>query len=89
METCIHPTIEGLRNEGIQYKGILYAGLMMTEDGPKVLEYNVRFGDPETQVILPRMKADLPEVLMATASGDLSGITIEWDDEECVCVVLT
>lgn len=88
METCIRPTIEGLRNEGILYRGVLYAGLMITDSGPKVLEYNVRFGDPETQVILPRLKSDLAELLMATAVGDLAGRALEWDEQECVCVVM-
>ena len=88
METAIKPTIEGLKQENISYRGVLYAGLMMTQDGPKVLEYNVRFGDPETQVILPRIKSDLAEILMATAKGDLSGKKIEWDEREAVCVVL-
>ena len=87
-ETIIRPTIEGLKNEGIVYKGVLYAGLMMTGNGIKVLEYNVRFGDPETQVILPRMKTDLAELLMAAAKGDLSGKKVEWDSREYVCVVL-
>lgn len=86
--SIIKPTVEGLKNEGIAYKGVLYAGLMMTEDGPKVLEYNVRFGDPETQAILPRIKSDFAEVLMAVAEGDLSGRKIEWDERECVSVVL-
>lgn len=88
ISSIIKPTVEGLKNEGIIYKGVLYAGLMMTEDGPKVLEYNVRFGDPETQAILPRIKSDFAEVLMAVAEGDISGKTIEWDERECVCVVL-
>ena len=88
METAIKPTVEGLKQENISYRGVLYAGLMMTQDGPKVLEYNVRFGDPETQVILPRIKSDLAEILMATAKGDLSGKKIEWDERESVCVVL-
>ncbi len=88
METIIRPTVDGMRNEGIIYKGVLYAGIMITDSGPKALEYNVRFGDPETQVILPRMKSDLAGLLMRTASGDLSGAGIEWDERECVCVVL-
>jgi phosphoribosylamine--glycine ligase len=88
METIIRPTINGLHNEGIVYKGVLYVGLMITDSGPKVLEYNVRFGDPETQAILPRMKSDLAELVMGVANGDLSGKTIEWDERECVCVVL-
>ncbi|MFC1643852.1 phosphoribosylamine--glycine ligase [Candidatus Omnitrophota bacterium] len=89
MENIIRPTVEGLRKEGILYKGVLYAGLMMTDSGPKVLEYNVRFGDPETQVILPRLKSDLAELLMRAAKGDLAGMELEWDERECVCVVLT
>ncbi|MFC1570191.1 phosphoribosylamine--glycine ligase [Candidatus Omnitrophota bacterium] len=88
IDTAVKPTIEGLKSEGILYKGVLYAGLMMTEDGPKVLEYNVRFGDPETQVILPRIKSDFAEILMAAAKGDLSGKKIDWDEREYVCVVL-
>ncbi len=88
MHSVVKPTIEGLRKEGIVYKGVLYAGLMLTSSGPKVLEYNVRFGDPETQVILPRLKSDLAELLMKTAEGDLSGIRPEWDEAEHVCVVL-
>jgi phosphoribosylamine--glycine ligase len=88
MDTVIRPTIQALRKEGITYKGVLYAGLMITEDGPKALEFNVRFGDPETQVILPRMKSDLAELLMAAAKGDLSGRSVEWEEDECVCVVL-
>ncbi|NQT32838.1 MAG: phosphoribosylamine--glycine ligase [Candidatus Omnitrophica bacterium] len=88
MQTVICPTVEGLRNEGILYKGVLYAGLMMTDKGPRVLEYNVRFGDPETQAILPRMRSDLAELLMAAAKGDISGKVIDWDTREAVCVVL-
>jgi phosphoribosylamine--glycine ligase len=88
METIVRPTIDGLRNEGILYKGVLYVGLMMTSSGPKVLEYNVRFGDPETQVILPRMKGDLAEIMMAVAEGNLAGKSLDWDERDCVCVVL-
>jgi phosphoribosylamine--glycine ligase len=88
METILRPTLEALKKENIDYRGVLYAGLMITEEGPKVLEYNVRFGDPEAQVIFPRMKADLPELLMAASRGDISGQKVEWDDSECVCVVL-
>ncbi|MBU1084335.1 MAG: phosphoribosylamine--glycine ligase [Candidatus Omnitrophota bacterium] len=87
-ETIMRPTLEGLKKEGITYKGILYAGLMITEDGPKVLEYNVRFGDPETQAILPRLKTDLAEIFIATAAGKLADITMEWDARESVCIVM-
>jgi phosphoribosylamine--glycine ligase len=88
METIVRPTVDGLRSEEIPYKGVLYTGVMVTSTGPKVLEFNVRFGDPETQAILPRMKADLVELLSAAADGDLSGMDLEWDQRECVCVVL-
>ncbi|MCK5450199.1 MAG: phosphoribosylamine--glycine ligase [Candidatus Omnitrophica bacterium] len=88
MKTIIEPTMEGLKNEGIIYKGVLYAGIMVTLEGPKVLEYNVRFGDPETQVIIPRMKSDLAELFMAVAKGDISDQQVEWDEKEYVCVVL-
>ncbi|MGB3082987.1 MAG: phosphoribosylamine--glycine ligase [Candidatus Omnitrophota bacterium] len=88
IETIVRPTIDGLRNEGIPYKGVLYVGVMITDSGPKVLEYNVRFGDPETQAILPRMKTDLVELLLASANGTLSGKSLQWDQRECVCVVL-
>ena len=88
MEKIIHPTIEALKKDKIGYRGVLYAGIMMTEEGPKALEYNVRFGDPETQVILPRIKSDFAELLMNAATGNLAGTEIEWEEEECVCVVL-
>jgi phosphoribosylamine--glycine ligase len=87
METVIYPTINGMRNEGFVYRGVLYAGVMITEAGPKVLEYNVRFGDPETEAILPRLKSDLAELVMATAEGDISGISLEWDERHCGSVV--
>ena len=88
-ETILIPTIQGLKKEGITYRGVLYVGSMVTKYGLKVLEYNVRFGDPETQVVLPGLKSDLAELLMAAAAGDISGITVEWDDLEYVCVVLS
>lgn len=88
MDTHIKPTLNGLKNEGILYKGVLYAGLMITGSGVKMLEYNVRFGDPETQAILPRLKSDLAELLMAAAKGELSKKTLKWDKKACVCVVL-
>ncbi|MFH1877326.1 MAG: phosphoribosylamine--glycine ligase [Candidatus Omnitrophota bacterium] len=89
MENIVRPTIKGLKSEGILYKGILYSGIMITDKGPEVLEYNVRFGDPETQAILPRLKSDLAEVMMAVAKGELSGMEMEWDEREFVCVVLS
>ncbi|MFA4842790.1 MAG: phosphoribosylamine--glycine ligase [Candidatus Omnitrophota bacterium] len=88
MGTAINRIISGLLKEGIEYKGVLYAGVMLTKDGPKVLEFNVRFGDPETQAILPRLKSDLVEVLAATAEGKLSKVkNLDWDNRACVCVV--
>ncbi len=87
-KTILQPTVDSLREEGMPYKGILYAGLMITDAGPKVLEFNARFGDPEAQVLLPGIKTDLVELLMSTAEMDLSNMTIEWDDRDRVCVVL-
>jgi phosphoribosylamine--glycine ligase len=77
-----------MAKEGIEFRGILYAGLMMTSAGPQVLEYNVRFGDPETQPLLARLRSDLIPALMASAQGSLSGTTLEWDPRPCVCVVM-
>jgi phosphoribosylamine--glycine ligase len=88
LNNVIHKTIDGLAKEGIDYRGVLYAGIMFTKEGPKVLEFNVRFGDPETQAILPRLKSDLLEVILATAEGKLSRYkNLEWDTRACVCVV--
>ncbi|NLZ39314.1 MAG: phosphoribosylamine--glycine ligase [Firmicutes bacterium] len=84
----LQPTITGLRAEGIIFKGVLYAGLMITEKGPKVLEYNVRFGDPECQVILPRLKTDLCSIMLAVINNDLANTTIEWYDNHAACVVM-
>lgn len=82
------PTVRALRSEGIIYKGILYAGIMMTKDGPKVLEYNVRFGDPETQALLPLLKTDLIEICLASAEGRLKDIKLEIEDKAAINVVL-
>jgi phosphoribosylamine--glycine ligase len=82
------PTLEALHKEGIVYTGVLYAGLMLTEDGPKVVEFNSRFGDPETQALLPRLKTDLAEVLLAVGEGRLGSLPpLEWDPRPCVCVI--
>lgn len=81
-------TLAGLQAERIPFCGVLYAGLMLTPDGPKILEYNCRFGDPETQVVLPRLKNDLAEVLLAACEGRLAEIALEWSDEAAACVVL-
>ncbi|MBI2884985.1 MAG: phosphoribosylamine--glycine ligase [Candidatus Omnitrophica bacterium] len=88
MTQVIHPTLKGLANEGILFRGVLYAGLMMTPEGPKVLEYNVRFGDPELQAILPLLKSDLVSLLDDTVEGRLSADHCEWQEGSCVCVVL-
>jgi phosphoribosylamine--glycine ligase len=88
MQEIILPTVKGLDAEGRRYQGVLYAGLMMTEAGPKVLEYNARFGDPETQVIMARMKSDLVPVLKGVADGQLGDVKMEWTKEPAVCVVL-
>ena len=70
MDALVEPTLAALRAMGIDYRGVLYAGLMLTADGPKMLEYNVRFGDPETQVVLPRLTSDLAELLAEAADGE-------------------
>ncbi|MBT4513232.1 MAG: phosphoribosylamine--glycine ligase [Chloroflexi bacterium] len=88
MGTVMKPTIEAMAKEGYPFKGILYAGLMMTADGPKVLEFNARFGDPETQVILPLLKTDIVDIMQAVIDDNLSQINIEWSDDACVGVVL-
>ena len=81
-------TLAELKKRGITYKGVLYAGLMMTADGPKVLEFNCRFGDPETQVVLPRWKGDIIPVFAACIDGTLKEDMIQWDSEACVCIVM-
>lgn len=82
------PTMDAMAAEGRPFTGILFTGLMLTEDGPKVLEYNARFGDPEAQVVLPRMKNDIIDVMEACIDGKLSEITLEFEDNAAVCVVL-
>ncbi len=82
------PTVDSLRREGIDYRGVLYAGIMLTPAGPKVLEYNVRFGDPECQAILPRLRSDAVELMLACANRTLGDIELEWDPRPTVCVVL-
>ena len=84
----IVPTVDALRKEGIEYRGVLYAGLMLTPGGPKVLEYNVRFGDPECQALLTRLRCDLVDVLWSTASGNLENCDIEVDPRVACCVVM-
>lgn len=81
-------TLAGLKKDGIPFCGVLYAGLMLTKEGPKILEYNCRFGDPETQVILPRLENDLAEVLLAACDGKLGGVELRWKRDAAVCVVM-
>ncbi len=82
------PIVDGMNKNGTPYRGILYAGIMITQGGPRVLEFNVRFGDPETQPILARLKSDLLEAMLATCDGRLDKITLEWDSQAAVCVIM-
>ena len=86
--TVVQPTLNGALAEGFPFRGVLFIGLMLTAGGPKVLEYNVRFGDPETQAILVRLKSDLSQVFQALAAGELSSVIVEWSQESSACVVL-
>ncbi len=88
VEKVIAPVVRSMANKGTPYKGILYAGLMMTDEGPKVLEYNCRFGDPETQPLLTRLTSDFGEALLACAKGTLHEIEMSWDERAAVCIVL-
>lgn len=88
MKTIFLPTMEAMNAEGRTFKGCLYFGLMLTPEGPKVIEYNSRFGDPETQVVLPRLKTDFVDILEAVAEGRLDDQPVEWDDAACACVVM-
>jgi phosphoribosylamine--glycine ligase len=84
----IMPTINGMKSDGMAYEGILYAGIMLTENGPKVIEFNCRFGDPETQVVLPRLETDLVEIVKKTVDKNLNGIKINLFDNTAITVVL-
>ena len=88
MRRIIIPTVQGMKGEGREFKGVLYAGLMIKGADPKVLEFNVRFGDPETQVTLPRLKNDLLEVLLAVQDQSLNQVRLEWRPQAAVCVIL-
>ena len=88
MKNIFLPTIEAMNKEGRTFKGVLYFGLMMTRSGVKVIEYNCRFGDPETQVVLPRLKTDLVEIMEAVIDERLADLDIEWEDNAAVCVVM-
>ena len=88
MEKIYKPTMAAMKSEGRDFKGILFCGLMLTEDGPKVLEYNARFGDPEAQVVLPRMRNDIIDVMEACIDGRLDEIELDFEDNAAVCVIL-
>jgi phosphoribosylamine--glycine ligase len=88
METIIRPTVRAMAARGTPFKGVLFAGLMITRDGPQLIEYNVRFGDPETQVIMPRLRSDLLPALIASADGLLSTISLRWKPDAALCVVM-
>jgi len=87
-EKVFPAVVNGMKKEGRPYKGVLYAGLMLTEDGVKVLEFNARFGDPETQVVLTRLESDLVEIMLAVVNEELDKVEIKWKDEAAVCVVM-
>lgn len=88
MIALMQKTVQALRSEAIDYRGVLYGGFMLTERGPRVLEYNARFGDPETQVVLPLLKSDLVEIMLACSRAELGNITLEWRQDWAVSVVL-
>ena len=88
METIFLPTIQAMQQEGRPFKGCLYFGLMITPKGPKVIEYNCRFGDPETQVVLPRLKTDIIDIFEAINNETLSELDIEWSEKACACVIM-
>lgn len=88
MDNIFLPTIDAMNKEGRSFKGVLYFGLIITQAGPKVLEYNARFGDPETQVVLPRLNSDLIDIMDAVIDGQLHKLNIQWDDSACICVIM-
>jgi phosphoribosylamine---glycine ligase len=85
----VEPTAKAMVEEGCPYEGILYTGLMLTKSGPKVIEYNARFGDPETQVVLPLLETDLLDILLASLTGELENVKVKWKDKSAVCVILS
>ncbi len=87
-ETIMEPAVRAMAEEKMPYRGVLYGGLMITKDGPKVIEFNARFGDPEAQVILPRLRTDLVDIIMAVINGNLDQIDVEWSQDACVGVVM-
>lgn len=88
IDRVISPMIKGMAEEGEPYKGAFYAGIMLTKEGPKVLEFNARFGDPETQAIMPRLKSDLVDLMMRSIEGNLENYSLDWDPRPCVSVVV-
>ena len=88
MKTILEPMVEAMQKEGMPYVGCLYAGLMITPQGPKVVEFNARFGDPETQVVLPLLDSDLGQIMMACATGNLTAHMVKWKDSSAACVIL-
>ena len=88
LKKILAPTIDAMKKEGREYKGVLYAGLMITRNGPRVIEFNCRFGDPETQVILPRLKSDLIPILLGCIDGTLPAKEAKWKSDACTCVVI-
>ena len=88
MKTIYQPTVDALNEEGRTFKGIIFFGLMLTPKGMKVIEYNARFGDPETQVVLPRLKTDLMEIFEACVDGTLDKVDVQWEDNAAACVVM-
>jgi phosphoribosylamine--glycine ligase len=88
MQEIIYPTIIGMRKEGMPYKGVIYAGLMITTEGPKLIEYNCRFGDPENQVVIPRLESDLVPILKASIDEELDKVEVKWKKEFAICVIL-
>ena len=86
-ETILEPTLKGFRKDGLDFRGVLFIGLMISEDGPKVIEFNNRFGDPETQSVLPRLESDLLDIFVAVTENRLADVEIKWSDEKAVCVV--
>lgn len=88
MKTILEPMVEAMQKEGMPYVGCLYAGLMITPQGPKVVEFNARFGDPETQVVLPLLDSDLGQIMMACATGTLTADMVKWKDSSAACVIL-
>src|SRR5690606_33802491 len=88
LDEIIRPTVAEMARRGTPYRGLLYAGLMIGPQGPKLIEYNVRFGDPECQALMLRLRSDLVPALSAVASGDLSGVTLDWSAEPAITVVM-